>query len=850
MNLTEKRKSILLIDGNNIAYRSFFAIPHLATSYSVPTNAIYGFLSMLFHTHQLFHPDYLAICFDSKEKTFRAGDYEVYKAQRKPTPDLLIQQMKLIKDEVLVPLGIGVFEKPGFEADDLIATLSNRFCQENIYVRIFSGDRDMIQLIQEGQVEVVSPVNGSSEMKRYQEKEVKEQYGITPSQMIDYKSLVGDPSDNIPGIPSVGPKTAQKWLEKYGSIEHLLADDSKETAKAREHQAVVVRNQQLIKLWDNVPVSIEIEQLRTKPWNQAVMMAILEKFELKTLMKRFSVFQETTKPVIPEITFQEITSEKLGQAVLNKTKLTLWVENKQYLYMFDGIHRYRISFSEEDLFSTFHPLSWIDSLMKDSQVQKVVFNAKELLHLVKPPEPNQWTHVTDCLLFWYLWKPNAKNYEAVDFIQEFAIQASTMDLVLWEAVDPLTEVITRLGLLPVYQNIELPLLFILYQMEEKGLRVDRPLLGQLRQKLGTLLVELQQTINQMAGAEVNVLSPKQLGSLLFEKLGLPGVKKTKTGFSTDAEVLKELEPLHPVVSKIVSFKEMSKLQNTYVESFLKLSVTDSLLHTTYLQAGPATGRLSSLSPNLQNIPMDSHWGKQLREAIVPKEPNFLFLSADYSQIDLRVMAHFSGDPKLVQAFLDGDDIHDSTARLIFHCQPGETVSDEKRAIAKTINFGVLYGMAPYGLSQALQITEKEAVHFIETYFHTFAGVADWMNQTVKEAEKKGYVTTLLGHRRPIPELSSSNKMIHKLGERLAINTIIQGTSADIIKMAMLQVDKLLVENTIHLILQIHDELIFEVSPSQLDHWCPIIQTTMEHALPLQVPLLVHVSYGKTLAALQ
>lgn len=849
MNLNEKKPSALLIDGNNIAYRSYFAIPPLTTSDNIPTNAIYGFLSMLFNTRKNLKPDYLAICFDSKEKTNRSAEYKEYKATRKPMPESLILQMKLLKEEVLKPLGISYYEQSGVEADDLLATLSRHFNRENIYVRILSGDRDMIQLVKDGFIQVCSPVSGTADLAIYGEHEVMEQYGITPTQMIDYKALVGDPSDNIQGVPSIGPKTAQKWLKKYGTIEKILEEGNVETAKARECKEIIQRNQRLIHLVEDVPLSIQTEKMVTKEWDREAMTSLLHRFELKTLGKRFSFLQPEERAVLVSLPLEEINSEEQGKEIFNKKRLAISWDEKGNLFLFDGTKRYQVCLLKDNLFSTWNPKRWIEELLQDKEIQKLVFNAKELLHFVQPLKKEKWTSILDMQLFWYLWKPNATRYEKDDFMKEFSVGPGYLDEVLWEAFPVLDEEIKTLGLSNVYETIELPLLFLLYRMEEKGLRVDRATLLQVKQKLGTLLVERQAEINQLAGTEINVLSPKQVSFLLFEKLGLPSSKKTKTGYSTDASVLEELSSLHPVVDKILSYKEMSKVQTTYVENFLTLSSKDSTLHTTYLQAGPATGRLSSRSPNLQNLPMDEGFGKQLRDAIVPSSSSFVFLSADYSQIDLRVMAHFSRDKNMVKAVEQGADIHESTARLLFHLSPNETPKDEMRTLAKTINFGVLYGMAPHGLAQALKISEGEASRFIETYFVTFSGVAEWIQQTIRLAENRGYVETLLGHRRQVPELQSTNKMIRKLGERIAVNTIIQGTSADVIKMAMLAIDKHLPNQELYLLLQIHDELIFEAEETVLNHWSSIIKQEMEQAIHLAVPLVVHLSSGKTLGSL-
>lgn len=846
LNLIKKSRTILLIDGNNIAYRSFYAIPNLSTSNSVPTNAIYGFLSMLMQTKKEMNPDYLAVCFDSKEKTFRSLDMESYKAQRKPMPDSLILQMKILKEEVLAPLRIPFFEKPGFEADDLLATLSDHFEKQSVYVSILSGDRDMIQILNDNSLELITPISGFRETKIFHEKEVWETYGITPSQMVDYKAMVGDASDNIPGASGIGPKTAQKLLEKYGSITDILKDTSKETEKIRKQEEILRKNQKLIQLIKNVPVHIDPVNLESNPWDLGVLTEVLQKFEFKSLLKKvhtspnMEIEKEYSKVNKTEIEWDQLMLEPiLSIAFDTSSNLVLYSENFHYLLSLQNVSLFMEDKNKEKFIA----------LLQNSNCQKIVFDGKKLLHYLDPSDPFNWEEVIDLQLMWYLWKPNAKSYEENSFLEEFGEPGKPIEIVLLETYKTILEEMKAHHLLPLLKEVELPLLPVLYHMEKKGIKVDRNSLLTLQQKLGTALILLQQEINQLVGTEINVLSPKQLSFLLFDKLGLPKQRKTKTGYSTDADVLSILTPMHPVVSKILEFKELSKLQNTYVESYLKLSSGDSLLHTTYLQAGPATGRISSINPNLQNIPMDDRWGKEVRRTMIPRSPGNVFISGDYSQIDLRVMAHFSKDPALIKAFQQEEDVHASTARLLFSLPYPEKPADWMRTIAKTVNFGVLYGMTSHGLSETLKISEGEAKRFIDTYFATFSGVKEWIDKTILLAKQKGYVETILGRRRPVPELNSNNRIVSQLGERLSVNTIIQGTSADIIKLAMVSIEKKLKSFSAFLVLQIHDELIIEGKNTDVDQLEIILQETMESALMLEVPLRVHLSSGKSLAEL-
>jgi DNA polymerase-1 len=847
LNSAKKYKTILLIDGNNIAYRSFFAIPNLTTSQSLPTNAIYGFLSMLIQTKKEMKPDYMAVCFDSKEKTFRSLDMDTYKAQRKPMPDSLIVQMKILKEDVLPPLNIPYFEKPGFEADDLLATLSNHFDPLSVYVSILSGDRDMIQIVRDNHLELITPVSGFRETKIFHEKEVWETYGITPSQMVDYKAIVGDASDNIPGAPGIGPKTAQKLLEKFGSLEEMLKDASKDTEKLRIHEQVLRRNQNLIQLIKDVPIHIDTERLESKPWDLPVMIRLLQKFEFKSLLKKVTL-PNNTGQINQTIPLYENNIE--WGKLMKEPLLSIVLDSNNNLVIYHQMNHYILSLQSTSLFGEDKNAECLLALLQNKNCRKITYDGKKLLHYLNPPASYHWNEVIDMQLLWYLWKPNATSYEEKSFQDEFSEPGQPFEAVLWETYQSFLDEIKALHLMTLLQEVELPLIPVLFQMEKNGIKVDRSCLLTLQQKLGSALVSLQQEINQLAGTEINILSPKQLSFLLFEKLGLPVQKKTKTGFSTDADVLTILSTMHPIVPKILEFKELSKIQNTYVESYLKLSTKDSILHTTYLQAGPATGRIASITPNLQNIPMDARWGKEVRKAIIPRSPGNIFISGDYSQIDLRVMAHFSKDPNLLHAFLQEEDVHATTARLLFSLSKGEQPADWMRTIAKTVNFGVLYGMTSHGLAETLQISDRDAKRFIDTYFTTFCGVKEWIDKTIQATKKNGYVETILGRRRQIPELQNSNKIVYQLGHRLAVNSIIQGSSADIIKLAMLSIDKILPSFPAILVLQIHDELVIEGRNGQVDSLKATIQQTMESAYILDIPLRVNVSTGKNLAELK
>jgi len=842
-------KKILLIDGNNIAYRSYYALPSLETSYNLPTGAVYGFLSVLLNTIKAIKPDYTVVCFDSKEKTFRAQEYVEYKAQRPPMPPDLVLQMNLLKKEVLQPLGVTYFERPGLEADDLIATVAREFREKHdSYVIILSGDRDMLQLVKDGEVEVISPVSGFSETKRFDETTVFETYQITPGQMIDYKALVGDPSDNIKGVAGVGPKTAQRVLSRFKTIENLWADDSQETQKIRNNKELVLTNQKLIQLLDNLPIHIEEDKIKLLSLSRDTLLAIIQKYEFRSLLRKLE-----DAPARKKETYSVIDKPSLAdKADLQKKQVLYMSFNPQGMVeIFDEskIYLFVCNQNEGSLFEKNTDQPFLLSIFQNEEIQKIVFNGKKFLHSIQAAIDFQWKNVADLQIIWYLLSPNRKSYEAEELKDEYDWSHSSFTLFLSEVWPSFKADLEKRKGGPLYEQIEFPLLQILFQMEKTGIKISKPALGVLKAKLSTEIEKTKMRIYEQAGSEFNIQSPKQLGFILFDKLGLPAKKKTKTGFSTDADVLEALKPLHPILEDILTYRELTKIEYTYVNSLLKLADSEDIVHTTFLQAGPATGRISSINPNLQNLPADDLWGKLLRDVFITRAAERIFLSADYSQIDLRVMAHFSQDPNLLEAFQQGEDIHTRTAALIFHRGVGQSIEPWMRKVAKTVNFGVIYGQSSHSLSQTLQISEREASLFIQTYFQTFKGVKDFISATIQDVTKKGYTETIAARRRPIPELLSQNKNVRDMGERLAVNTIIQGSSADIIKIAMIKIAERLKGYKTKMLLQIHDELVFECLDEEGAEVSAIVKQEMESAVKLKVPLAVQIFKGKTLGRL-
>lgn len=842
-------QKLLLIDGNNIAYRAYFALPNLETSSNIPTGAVYGFLSVLLNTIKSINPDYIAVCFDSKEKTFRAHDYDEYKAHRPPPPPNLILQMNLLKKEVLHPLGIAFFEKPGFEADDLIATVAREFRENHdTYVIILSSDRDMVQLIKDGEIELISPVTGFSETKRFDEATVFKTYQIEPKQMIDYKAIVGDPSDNIKGVQSVGPKTAQKLLAGFRNVENMLADDSKDTLKIRENKDLVFTNKKLIQLFDHLPVHVEEEKIRFQPFHREDLIAIIRKFEFKSLLRKIEVLPTEEAEVYQVV---DLPNQADKAWIQKQTNLYIWINPSGIVELFDGskIYLFKGNNAPDSLFENNMDPVFLLSILENAAI-KIVFNGKNLLHQLNASLEVHWNHVIDLQIIWYLLKPNAKTYEAEDLKSEYARGNDSFSVLMKDIWHNFKEDLEKSNSTSLYDQIEFPLIQILYHMEKEGIKISKPALSLLKSNITTEIEQTRNQIFQLAGSEFNIQSPKQLGFILFDKLNLPSRKKTKTGYSTDADVLEALKPMHPILDFILKYRELTKIDNTYINSLARLADSDDIIHTTFLQAGPATGRISSLNPNLQNLPMDEKWGQSLRDVFITRSASQIFLSADYSQIDLRVMAHFSQDPNLIEAFSKGEDIHNHTAILIFHLEEGQTIEPWMRKVAKTVNFGVIYGMTSHGLSQSLQISEKEAFLFIQTYFQTFKGVKEFIDSTIQDVGTKGYSETIAKRRRPIPELTSQNKMVRELGERLAVNSIIQGSSADIIKIAMIKIQDRLKTWNAHMLIQIHDELVFEILEKDWEEVARIVKQEMETAVKLIVPLQVQISKGKTLGSLQ
>lgn len=860
--MKQKRPKLLLIDAYNVAYRSFYALPQsLETSQNLPVNALYGFLKSLMMMYRDLSPEYLAVCLDGPEKTFRALEDSSYKAQRKETPEALIIQLKQLSEVLLPTLKAPFVIKQGFEADDLIATLSREHAAQcDVYIA--SNDKDLFQLLEGDRIRILLPGKNSSELRLYTENNFFADYGIQTSQFAFYKALVGDSSDNLKGINNIGPKTALKLIQQFGTPEALLADQSKQSESIRNQKEAFLHFLYMVRLIDKVALDLKLEDLAFAGLGEGELNELARIYEFHSLIRSFGFKKESVaqKSTLESRALKDLDPHEF-ESLKKESKWSLFyhaqAQQIQCYHPSQGLFHISseafVDSATKDLFQApIQENQFLLTLLQGAQ-ELFTYDAKALFHqLALDPLRVYDFPIQDLQLLYYLLYPNNKSYP----IQEFLVRYPTFqDLEPCEAIFNAWEQLSldakNKNLYSLYQEVELPLLKVLYAMEKQGIQVSKKDLLHLKELLEGQLKSLQKQIFALSETEFNLASPKQLAFVLFEKLALPVIKKTKTGISTDSEVLDALEPMHPMIGMIKKYREYSKLLSTYILAFLNKLDQNQLLHTTYLQAGPSTGRISSVDPNLQNIPSDQDSVLSIKSVFTPSQPSWVFVSADYSQIDLRVLAHFSQDPRLIEAFLNDEDIHTQTARMIFHTSKELEVSDAERKMAKTINFGILYGMSSFGLSRALKISEKEASSMIERYFKSYPGVASFREATVARVKANAYAETIIARKRPIPELNSHQKPLQQLGERLAFNTIIQGSSADIIKVAMVNMYQQLRDNTrIHLLLQIHDELIWECHPDELEGLCQLIPQKMEHAIALKVPLKVHIKTGTKLNLLR
>ena len=864
------REKIVLIDGHSILNRAFYGVPDLTNSEGLHTNAVYGFLNIMFKILDEEKPEYLTVTFDVHAPTFRHEMYADYKGTRKPMAEELRQQVPVIK-EVLRAMDIEIIEQAGLEADDLLGTISCMCEAKGMDVSIISGDRDTLQLATEHvKIRIPKTKQGKTEVEDYNAAEVKERYGVTPKEFIDVKALMGDASDNIPGVPGVGEKTATKIIQDYQTIENAYehADELKPpraSKNLKEYWEQAKMSKVLATINTHADIDFDIEKARHgNPYTKEAH-ELFKRLQFKNMLSRFDVeassneiektFREITdKEEIRRIFAEAAEAECAGAAVSKDpgNVLPLFAHSS-------GFGRIAIAFGQDKIYS--FPCGMdTDKDFLFSELSELAGKAKRfamcglkeyLSYLPKAKKENSF----DVIVAAYLLNPLKSDYDYEDVAREqlgLLIDEKSDDgakacyeaYTAYAAAPILDKKLREQEMERLFFDIEMPLVFTLYDMENAGVKIEAEALKVYGDQLGTRIVDLEKEIYELAGEEFNINSPKQLGVILFEKLGMPHAKKTKTGYSTAADVLDKLAPDYPIVAKILEYRQLAKLKSTYADGLAVYIGNDGRIHGKFNQTVTATGRLSSTEPNLQNIPVRMELGRLIRKVFVPKE-GCVFVDADYSQIELRILAHCSGDEQLIQAYREARDIHRMTASQVFHT-PFDEVTDLQRRNAKAVNFGIVYGISSFGLSQDLSITRKEAAQYIEHYFETYPGIKKFLDDSVEHAKEKGYAVTLFGRRRPVPELKSSNFMQRNFGERVAMNAPIQGTAADIIKIAMIGVSEEMKKRNMksRLILQVHDELLIEAEESEVDEVKAILKDKMENAAELSVPLIADMHTGK------
>mgnify|MGYP000905259632 FL=1 len=869
-------KKIVLIDGHSILNRAFFGVPPLTNSEGLHTNAVYGFLNIMFKILDEEKPDYLTVAFDRSEPTFRHQMFDAYKGTRKPMVQELREQVPVMK-EVLQAMGIKIVEMPGYEADDLLGTIAGMAEVQGMDVSIISGDRDLLQLATEKvKIRIPKTKRTGTEIEDYYAADVVERYQVTPKEFIDVKALMGDSSDNIPGVPGIGEKTATNLIVAYKSIENAYAHLEEITPKRaktnlEEHYDMAQMSKTLATIEVHAPIEFDMEAAKLTDLYTPEAYKYMKRLEFKNMLPRFS--------------------DDMSQNDLEKY-FHVYHELDEIQNFFDGFaaKEAAVSFFEEA--GTVYGLAVAEDSQNvayltcggfvtegylEEQVQKlcdgldtlITPDLKGLLKHVRVPETK---NCIDTTIAAYLLNPLKNEYTYDDLAKDILGQMvpSKLDLlgklkikkaaeekpealelmVCYEAYtciaakNQLLEQLEDHGMKKLYDEIEMPLVFVLADMEKEGIRAEKAELESYGAQLTGRIAELETSIYEKAGETFNINSPKQLGVILFERLQMPNGKKTKTGYSTAADVLERLAPDYPIVSEILEYRQLTKLKSTYADGLALCIASDGRIHSTFNQTITATGRISSTEPNLQNIPIRMELGRLIRKVFVPKE-GYVFIDADYSQIELRVLAHMSGDQNLIAAYQHAEDIHRITASQVFHT-PLEEVTDLQRRNAKAVNFGIVYGISSFGLSQDLSITRKEAEGYIASYFETYPGIKTFLDRLVSDAKEKGYAETMFGRRRPVPELASSNFMQRSFGERIAMNSPIQGTAADIIKIAMIRVKQRLDREQLKskLILQVHDELLIEAAADEEEYVKTLLAEEMRHAADLAVTLEVDVKSGR------
>ncbi len=898
-------EKLVLIDGHSILNRAFYGVPDLTNSEGLHTNAVYGFLNIMFKILEEEQCDHLAVAFDRKEPTFRHNMYAEYKGTRKPMPEELREQVPLMK-EVLASMDIPILTLAGYEADDILGTVAKRMAGAGVEVSIVSGDRDLLQLADERiKIRIPRTSRGVTEVKDYYPEDVKREYQVTPTEFIDVKALMGDNSDNIPGVPSIGEKTATAIISAYGSIEnaysHLEEIKPPRAKKAlEEHYDMAQMSKVLATICIESPVEFSYEDAAVGNLYTPEAYQYMKRLEFKSILTRFG--EEARGQVSVETHFRTVTKMAEAEAAVEKAMqaeragVQLIAGEKEQkeegqMSFFTGADgsleigkkaagpkkeavALALCFGAEDIYCL-KAGEEISSQWLAESAEKIcrsgetwTLDLKSQLPYMNLEENGQ---VRDGAVAGYLLNPLKDTYGYDDLARDYlgmtvpsqadllgktalgtaleegqekaAACACYMAYVAFQAAVPLAEQLKETGMDALFETIEMPLIYSLYHMEAAGIHVEQRELKEYGDRLKVRIEKLEKEIYQEVGEEFNINSPKQLGEILFEKMKLKGGKKTKTGYSTAADVLEKLAPECPAIQMILDYRQLTKLNSTYAEGLASYIGADGRIHGKFNQTITATGRISSTEPNLQNIPVRMELGREIRKVFVPKD-GFVFVDADYSQIELRILAHMSGDERLIEAYREAQDIHAITASQVFHI-PLEEVTPLQRRNAKAVNFGIVYGISAFGLSEGLSISRKEALEYINKYFETYPGVKTFLDGLVEQAKEQGYVSTLFGRRRPIPELNSPRTKA--FGERVAMNSPIQGTAADIMKIAMVNVDRELRKRGLasRLVLQVHDELLIEAREDEVDEVVSILEDKMKHAADLQVALEVEAKTGRS-----
>ena len=866
----------VLIDGHSILNRAFYGVPIFTNSEGLHTNAVFGFLNIMFKIIDSKQPDYMAVAFDVHQPTFRHEMFKDYKGTRKPMMEELREQVPVIK-ELLQKMNITTVELPGYEADDVIGTLSKKGEKAGMEVDVISGDRDLLQLASD-HITICIPKTkkGQTTVEEYNTEGVRKLYKVTPTEFIDVKALMGDSSDNIPGVPGIGEKGATAIISQFGSIENAY-DHADEISNTRNRNALL-NNYEMAQMSKTLatiniqsPVEVTPEQCKLEDIFTEDALEMIKRLEFKSMIQRFGSVTSTNDC---EGGFKYINNPFDADPIFEQAK------NADNVGIF--IYRNKDNFGVSLCFNNdnVYYIGKEGFVTEDYIIEKVrdLVNAKAKLTILNIKENNNILEnddaesIFDISIAAYLLNPLQNTYDYDDIAREYlGMNVPAFDeifpktkknetpsdeipenilkyacynaYVAYKAKDALTEKLKETEMLDIYNNVEIPLTYALYDMEQAGIMVAGDKLKEYGERLKTGIDALEKDIFAEAGHEFNINSPKQLGEILFGEMQLPGGKKTKTGYSTSASVLEKLEPDYPFVSKILEYRQLTKLKSTYADGLAVYIGEDNRIHGKFNQTITATGRISSTEPNLQNIPVRMPLGREIRKVFIPKE-SCVFIDADYSQIELRILAHMSDDKNLIDAYNHSKDIHAATASLVFHV-PLEEVTKEQRSNAKAVNFGIVYGISSFGLSNDLSISRKEAEQYIKDYFISYPGIKNYLDNSVKEAKEKGYSVTMFGRRRPIPELTSGNFMQRQFGERVAMNSPIQGSAADIMKIAMINVAKELKEKDLKskIVLQVHDELLIEAYENEVEQVKDILKRNMEQAAHLNVPLDVDVQVG-------